>query len=90
MCTFTLEDTHFIFNECPIYTHDGASAQCSINSQETDYCVGMTGGMNCGALRYAEIWCDVWSAVVCVVCGIVCIINLKSVYGYSVCGTVDV
>jgi hypothetical protein len=24
MCTFTLESTHFIFNMCPIYTHDGA------------------------------------------------------------------
>ncbi len=24
MCTFTLESTLFIFNKCPIYTHDGA------------------------------------------------------------------
>jgi hypothetical protein len=39
MCTFTLESTHFIFNKCPIYTHDGASAKFSTNSQETDYSV---------------------------------------------------
>jgi hypothetical protein len=25
MFTFTLKSTHFIFNKCPIYTHDGAS-----------------------------------------------------------------
>jgi hypothetical protein len=24
ICTFTLESTHFTFNKCPIYTHDGA------------------------------------------------------------------
>ncbi len=36
MCTFTLESTHFIFNQCPIYTHDGASAKFRTNSQETD------------------------------------------------------
>jgi hypothetical protein len=39
MCTFTLESTHFIFNKCPIYTHDGASAKYSTNSLETDYSV---------------------------------------------------
>jgi hypothetical protein len=39
LCTFTLESTHFIFNLCPIYTHDGASAKFSTNSQETDYSV---------------------------------------------------
>ncbi len=39
MCTFTLESTHFIFNMCPIYTHDGASAKFRTNSQETDYSV---------------------------------------------------
>jgi hypothetical protein len=27
MCTFPLESAHFIFNECPIYTHEGASAK---------------------------------------------------------------
>jgi hypothetical protein len=27
MCIITLESTHFIFNKCPIYTHDGASAK---------------------------------------------------------------
>jgi hypothetical protein len=39
MCIFTLESTHFIFNECPIYTHDGASAKFSTNSHETAYSV---------------------------------------------------
>jgi hypothetical protein len=39
--TFTLESTHFIFNKCPIYTHDGASSKFSTNSQETDYSVGL-------------------------------------------------
>ncbi len=39
LCTFTLEYTHFIFNMCPIYTHDGASAKFSINSHKTDYSV---------------------------------------------------
>jgi hypothetical protein len=40
LCTFTLESTHFVFNLCPFYTHDGASAKFSINSQETDYSAG--------------------------------------------------
>jgi hypothetical protein len=39
LCTFTLESTHFIFNLCHTYTHDGASAKFSTNSQETDYSV---------------------------------------------------
>ncbi len=39
LCTFTLECTHFIFDLCPIYTHDGASAKFSTNSEETDYSV---------------------------------------------------
>ncbi len=40
LCTITLESTHFIFNKCPIYTHDdGASAKFSTISQETDYSV---------------------------------------------------
>ncbi len=39
MCPFTLESKHFIFNKCPIYTHDSASAKFSTNSQETDYSV---------------------------------------------------
>ncbi len=42
MCTFTLESMHFIFSKCPIYTHDGASAKFSTNSQETDYSVACT------------------------------------------------
>jgi hypothetical protein len=37
MCIFTLESTQFIFNKCPNYTHDGASAKFSTNSHETDY-----------------------------------------------------
>ncbi len=38
MCTFTLASTtHFIFNRCPIYTHDCASAKFSTISHETDY-----------------------------------------------------
>ncbi len=32
--TFTLESKHLIFKKCPSYTHDGASAKFSINSQE--------------------------------------------------------
>jgi hypothetical protein len=40
LCTFTLESMHFIFNKCPIYTHDGASAKFSTNSHETDYSAG--------------------------------------------------
>jgi hypothetical protein len=36
MRIFTLESTHFIFNKCPIYTHDGASAKFSTNSHGTD------------------------------------------------------
>ncbi len=39
MCTFTLESTHFIFNKCPICTHDGASVQFSTDSHETDFSV---------------------------------------------------
>ncbi len=44
MCTFTLETR--LFNQCPIYTHDGASAKFSTNSQENDYSVEcqMNGG----------------------------------------------
>ncbi len=38
MRRFKGECEHFLFNKCPIYTHDGASAKftCSINSQEMD------------------------------------------------------
>ncbi len=35
LCILTFESTHFIFNKCPIYTHDGASAKFSTNSHET-------------------------------------------------------
>ncbi len=30
------ECEHFRFNKCPIYTHDGASAKFSTNTQEID------------------------------------------------------
>ncbi len=33
---FNGECAHFSFNKCPIYSHDGASAKFSTNSQETD------------------------------------------------------
>ncbi len=35
--------THFIFNKCPIYTHDGASVKFSTNSHATDY-IAFVGG----------------------------------------------
>ncbi len=37
MCRFTLDSTHFIFNKCPIYTHDSASVKFRTNKQKTDY-----------------------------------------------------
>jgi hypothetical protein len=37
VCTFALESQHFIFNKCPNYTYDGASATFSTNKHETDY-----------------------------------------------------
>ncbi len=40
MCTFTLETTHFVFNKCPTYNHDGASAKFCTNSHEMDYSEG--------------------------------------------------
>ncbi len=36
MCRFMGGYAPFRFNRCPIYTHDGASAKFSTNSQETD------------------------------------------------------
>ncbi len=36
MRRFKGECAHFSFNRCPVYTHDGASAKSSTNSQETD------------------------------------------------------
>ncbi len=35
------ECAQFIFKRCLIYTHDGASAKFSTNSEETDYSVGI-------------------------------------------------
>jgi hypothetical protein len=40
---FKGECAHFIFKKCPIYTHDGASAKFSTNSQETDDSVPVEG-----------------------------------------------
>jgi hypothetical protein len=48
MCTFTLESTHFIFNKCPIYTHDGASGKFITNSHETDYSADFGEQQLCG------------------------------------------
>ncbi len=42
MRRFKGECAHFIFSKCPIYTHDGASANFSTNSQETDNSVRIT------------------------------------------------
>jgi hypothetical protein len=36
MRRFKGECEHFRFEKCPIYTHDGASAKFSTNSQEMD------------------------------------------------------
>ncbi len=36
MLRFKGEYEHFRFNKCPIYTHDGAGAKFSTNSQEMD------------------------------------------------------
>ncbi len=35
-CVDSRVNVHFRFNKCPIYTHDGASAKFSTNSQEID------------------------------------------------------
>jgi hypothetical protein len=43
MCTFILESTHLSSTSVPFtvqYTHDGASAKFSTNSNETGYSVG--------------------------------------------------
>jgi hypothetical protein len=46
--TFKGECAHFSVNKFPIYTHDGASAKFSTNSQETDYsvCSGGQGSLD--------------------------------------------
>jgi hypothetical protein len=43
MHRFKGECAHFSFNNCPIYTHDSASAKFSTNSCETDNSVGHHG-----------------------------------------------
>jgi hypothetical protein len=40
MRRFKGECAHSIFNRCPIYAHDGASAKFSTNSHKTDYSAG--------------------------------------------------
>jgi hypothetical protein len=40
MRTFKGEYAQFIFIKCPMYTHGGASAKFSTNSQESDNSVG--------------------------------------------------
>ncbi len=40
MRRFKGECEHFIFNNCPFHTHDGASAKFSTNSHEKDNSVG--------------------------------------------------
>ncbi len=47
MCRFKGECEHFRFNKCPIYTHDGASAKFSTNSQEMDNSVGLCMELRC-------------------------------------------
>ncbi len=58
--TFTLECTHFIFNLCPIYTHDGASAKFSINSQETDYSVRISKVLKNGITLVKPFYYKYW------------------------------
>ncbi len=36
MRSFMGEYAQYSFNKCPVYTHDGASAKFSNNSQESD------------------------------------------------------
>jgi hypothetical protein len=60
MCTFTLESTHFIFNQCPVYNHDGASA----NSHERDYSVQENAAEIIGRSCFRRI--DLW-IVFCVI-----------------------
>jgi hypothetical protein len=43
---FKSEWAYFSFNKRPIYTHDGASAKFSTNSQETDNSVATTQKLN--------------------------------------------
>jgi hypothetical protein len=38
MCTFTLESPLFVFNRCPICTHDCVSVLFSTSCDETDFC----------------------------------------------------
>ncbi len=45
MRRFKGECEHFSFNKCPIYTHDGASAKFSPNSQEMDNSAGSIPGV---------------------------------------------
>ncbi len=48
MSRFKGECKHFSFNKCPIYTHDGANAKFSTNSQEMDNSGVRRGLVGCG------------------------------------------
>ncbi len=54
MCIFILKSRHFIFNKCPIYTHDGESANFSTNSHKTDYSDGYKLRKDCCTYKGAQ------------------------------------
>jgi hypothetical protein len=54
ICRFKGESAHFSFSKCHIYTHDGASANFSTNSHETDNSVQQYHKRNAAA-KYFEI-----------------------------------
>ncbi len=58
LCTFTIEYTHFILSQCPIYTHEGASAKFSINLQEIDYSavLAILGHLRYKFVKHAMRW----------------------------------
>ncbi len=64
MRRFKGQCAHFRFSKCPIYTHDGASAKFSTNSQETDNSVV------CSSAETSEkinIWLS-WSSQTLLLC----------------------
>ncbi len=59
MRRFKGECAHFSFSKCHIYTHDGASANLSTNSRETDNSAlkilkMLVNARNCYVCRYIE------------------------------------
>jgi hypothetical protein len=50
MRRFKGECAHFVFSKYPIYTHDGASAKLSTNSQETDNSAGSVHIFSCSII----------------------------------------